>query len=135
MTSAESHARIPASPSRSVLIVDDNSDTRELYAMFFRAQGYTVLTAMDGRAGVLSALQHRPDVIIMDLSMPAMDGISAIRELRRDARLQKTPVIMLTGYPLRAVKGGALEAGATAFLTKPCLPDDLEQHVQRVLTT
>jgi len=126
---------VQASPSRSILIVDDNSDTRELYAMYFRANGYTVFTAMDGRAGVLGALQHHPDVIIMDLSMPAMDGITATRELRRDARLQNTPVIMLTGYPLGAVRGGALEAGATAFLTKPCLPDDLEQHVRRVLTT
>jgi two-component system cell cycle response regulator DivK len=62
-----------------------------------------------------------------------MDGITVTRTLKRDARLRHTPIIILTGYPLRAVQEGVLEAGADAFLAKPCLPDELEQHVRRVL--
>jgi len=134
MNAARQDAERPrADRPRSILIVDDTTDIRELYALYFRKRGYNVFTAMDGRAGMLSAVQHRPDVIVMDLSMPGIDGIDTTRELKRDARLRHTAVIILTGYPLRAVQGGALEAGAQAFLTKPCLPEELEEHVQRLL--
>ena len=119
--------------SVSVLIVDDVSDTREMYAFYFRRQGFTVFTALDGRHGLDVAMAQRPDVIVMDLSMPGMDGITVTRTLKRDARLRHIPILILTGYPMRAVQEGALEAGADGFLTKPCLPEDLEQHVRRVL--
>jgi len=116
-----------------VLIVDDNWDTRELYSLYFRSQGYAVSTAHDGRQGVDLALTSRPDVIVMDLSMPGLDGIAATRKLRRDPRTHRLPILILTGYPARAIQSGALEAGADAFLTKPCLPEDLERQVRRVL--
>ena len=116
-----------------VLIVDDTVDTRELYAMYFRSRGFTALLAHDGVAGVAAARQKNPDVIVMDLSMPGLDGITATRQLKADAATRRTPVIILTGYPMRAIQHGALEAGADAFLTKPCLPEDLEQHVLRCL--
>jgi two-component system, cell cycle response regulator DivK len=117
----------------SILIVDDTTDTRELYALYFKTLGFTALTAYDGQQGVDAAIQHRPDVIVMDLSMPVMDGRTATQRLKRDARTRTTPVILLTGYPLQAIERGALEAGADVFLTKPCLPEDLEQHVRRLL--
>ena len=127
----------PNEPERarppSVLIVDDVSDAREMYGLYFRKAGFTVFTASDGRGGITLAREHRPDVIIMDMAMRGMDGITATREIKRDARLRKIPVIILTGYPMRAVQDGALEAGADAFLTKPCLPEDLEQQVRRLL--
>jgi two-component system cell cycle response regulator DivK len=117
----------------SLLIVDDVADTRELYALYFKTRGFTVFTAMDGRGGIDVAIEWRPELIVMDLSMPGMDGIAAMQALRRDARVRHTPIIILTGYPLRAVQSGALEAGAAALLTKPCLPEELEQHVRRLL--
>ena len=129
---ARSETPEPARPS-SVLIVDDVTDTREMYGLYFRTRGFTVFTAMDGRHGIDAATEHRPDVIIMDLSMPGVNGIDATSALKRDARLRNIPIIILTGYPLRAVQGGVLEAGADAFLTKPCLPEELEQHVRRLL--
>lgn len=113
--------------------MDDTADTRELYALYFRSRGFTVITAHDGVAGIEAALQGRPDAIVMDLSMPGLDGIAATNRLKRDPRTCDMPVIILTGYPMRAIQQGALEAGADAFLTKPCLPEDLEQHVQRLL--
>ena len=128
-------SRTPAGHSRAagVLVVDDTADVRELYAEYLTARGFRVATARDGEAGIAAATHSRPDVIVMDLSMPKLDGIQAIRRLKSDARTRKVPVILLTGYPYRAIEQGALEAGADAFLTKPCLPEDLESHVQRLL--
>src|SRR5438067_2051952 len=77
--------------------------------------------------------EWRVDAVVMDLAMPTLDGIAATSKLKTDARTRETPVIILTGYPMRAVQQGALEAGADAFLTKPCLPEDLEQQVRRLL--
>jgi two-component system, cell cycle response regulator DivK len=119
-----------APPSRvAVLIVDDNSDTRELYALYLASRGFTVFVALDGLSGIEAARTRRPDVIVMDLSMPGVDGITATHRLKRDPLTCGTPILILTGYPQRAIQGGALEAGADGFLTKPCFPEDLEHHV------
>jgi CheY-like chemotaxis protein len=117
-----------------VLIVDDIPDVREMYSFYLITQGFKVLTARDAVSGIDSALQHRPDVVVMDLSMPAVDGVEATHRLKADARTRRIPILILTGYPLRAIAQGALEAGADVFLTKPCLPEDLEQHIERLAT-
>ena len=116
-----------------MLIVDDTADVRDLYAEYFSAVGCRVATANDGEAGITAVKYYKPDVIVMDLSMPRVDGITAIRRLKADARTREVPVILLTGYPFKAIEQGALEAGADVFLTKPCLPEDLATHVQRLL--
>ena len=116
-----------------VLIADDTEDVRDLYAQYLAAVGFRVTTARDGETAVFAALNTRPDVVIMDLAMPRLDGIAAIRQLKSDARTRDVPVILLTGYPLKAIENGALEAGAAAFLTKPCLPEDLEAHIKRLV--
>jgi CheY-like chemotaxis protein len=69
----------------------------------------------------------------MDLSMPEVDGITATQRIRRHPRTRNIPVILLTGYPQKAIQRGALEAGVNVFLTKPCLPEDIELHVRRLL--
>jgi CheY-like chemotaxis protein len=117
-----------------ILIVDDTSDTRELYSLYLMHKGFEVLTAPDGHTAIEIARQHQPDVIIMDLSMPRLDGIAATNRLKRDSRTRRIPVIILTAYPVKPMPQRALEAGAALFLTKPCLPEDLEQRVQRLLT-
>jgi CheY-like chemotaxis protein len=106
---------------------------RDLYAQYFSAMGVGVITAGDAVAGFAAALRHQPDVIVMDLAMPRGDGVTAIWALKADARTRNTPVILLTGHALKAIERGALEAGAAAFLTKPCLPEDLEAHVRRLI--
>ena len=115
-----------------ILIADDTTDTRDLYAEYFDARGFTVVTARDGVSAVQAALEHVPDVIVMDLAMPQIDGITAIRRIKADARTLRSRVILLTGYLHRVVEWGALEAGADLFLTKPCLPDVLEGYVNRL---
>ena len=118
--------------SAIVLIVDDTADVRELYSEYLTARGFRVATAADGDSGIAAALRYHPDVIVMDLAMPWVDGITATRRLKADPRTRNVPVIVLTGYAYRAIDQGALEAGAAAFLTKPCLPEDLEAQILRV---
>src|SRR5215831_13765176 len=116
-----------------ILIVDDFPDAIEMYRMYFDHSGYEVLSAGDGLSAVAMALRSVPDVIVMDLSMPRLDGIEATRELKGQRRTRHIPIILLTGFPERAIREGAIEAGADMFLTKPCLPDDLEGHVRRLM--
>ena len=116
-----------------VLVADDVLDTRELYAMYFTSRGFRVVTAIDGQSTIEAALAHRPDVIILDRAMPKLDGISVTRLLKSDPRTQRTPIIILTAYPYASIEGGALEAGADIFLTKPCLPEYLETRVRELL--
>ena len=117
----------------SVLIVDDTPDGRDIYSLHLQLQGFTVLTACDGAEGVELARAHGPDVIIMDLAMARLDGISATKHLKRDARTRRIPVIILTAYPEKQVQQRAMEAGASVFLTKPCLPDVLESQIRQLL--
>ena len=112
--------------------MDDTADVRELYSEYLTARGFRVATAADGDSGIAAALRYHPDVIVMDLAMPWVDGITATRRLKADPRTRNVPVIVLTGYAYRAIDQGALEAGAAAFLTKPCLPEDLEAQILRV---
>jgi CheY-like chemotaxis protein len=75
----------------------------------------------------------QPDVIVMDFSMPQIDGITATQRLRLHPRTRDVPVILLTGFPQRAIERGALEKGVDLLLTKPCLPEDLEAHVRELM--
>ena len=116
-----------------LLIADDTADTRALYCLYLTYRGFKVLTARDGEIAVEMALRHRPDVVVMDLAMPRLDGVAATRRLKSDARTRHTRIILLTAHPLEAVQQGALQAGVDGFLTKPCLPEDLEQHVRGLI--
>lgn len=121
-------------PSRGVvLIADDTADTRDLYCLYLTYRGFKVVTAKDGETAVEMALRHQPSVVVMDFAMPRLDGMAATRRLKTDSRTRYTPIIMLTANPLKAVKGGAFPAGLDGFLTKPCLPEHLEQHIQSLI--
>ena len=116
-----------------VLIVDDNPDARDMYAMYFRRLGYEALVAQNAVIGIALATDLKPDVVVMDLAMPGMSGISATHHLKGSPRTRSIKVILLTGHGARAIQEGALEMGVDVFLTKPCLPEDLEGHVRRLI--
>jgi two-component system cell cycle response regulator DivK len=118
-----------------VLVVDDSADAREIYADSLRHSGFAVVTASDGELGIHAAVAHRPDVIVMDLSMPRLDGLDATRFLKQHRRTRRIPVIMLTGYPFEAIDKNVLEAGVDVFLTKPCLPEELERRIRQLCST
>jgi two-component system, cell cycle response regulator DivK len=116
-----------------VLVVDDFMDAREMYAEYFAFSGFRVAEASNGAEAVQKALELSPQVILMDLSMPGMDGWEATRRLKADRRTSHIPVIALTGHALTGYAESAKEAGCDAFVTKPCLPDTLVVEVRRVL--
>jgi len=134
----ESSSRPRSSSSRSprrrpiILIADDTTDTRDLYAEYFRTRGFIAVTAADGAAAVQVALEHVPDVIVMDLAMPQYDGLTATKKIKADARTRRTRVILLTGYPMDTIARKASEVGVDRYLTKPCLPDELQRHVNEL---
>jgi two-component system, cell cycle response regulator DivK len=116
-----------------VLVVDDFLDAREMYAEYFVFSGFRVVEATNGEEAVRKALELTPQVILMDLSMPGMDGWEATRRLKADQRTKDIPVIALTGHALTGLSESAKLAGCDAFVTKPCLPHKLFEEVRRVL--
>jgi len=118
-----------------VLIVDDALHTRELYTEYLTYRGLGVVSAPEAETGLRLAETLKPDVIVMDIAMPGLNGITATHRLRLNPRTRRIPIIVLTGYAFRAIEQGALEAGANVFLTKPCLPEDLELKIRELLTT
>ena len=118
-----------------VLVVDDFADNREMYSEYLSFSGYEVIEAKNGREALDAASERLPDIIIMDLSLPVMDGWEATRRLKADGRTKSIPVIALTGHALQGHSKGALDAGCDAFVAKPCLPDQLVLEIKRMLGT
>jgi two-component system, cell cycle response regulator DivK len=116
-----------------VLIVDDFEDIREAYADFFVFRGYRVAGADDGLQAIEQARALLPDLILMDLSLPGIDGWEAVRRLKSDVRTRHIRVVALTCHALAGVRESAIEAGCDAFLAKPCLPQDVAAEVRRIL--
>ncbi len=102
-----------------VLLVDDYPDAREMYSEYLEFCGFEVVEAGNGME--------------MDLSLPVMDGWEATRRLKADKRTASIPVVALTGHALAGISEGARRAGCDAFVTKPCLPEDLVKEIRKVL--
>ncbi|HKV08304.1 MAG TPA: response regulator [Thermoanaerobaculia bacterium] len=116
-----------------VLVVDDVAHGREIFAEYLEFRGFRVATAADGQEAIDRAFELQPDVILMDLSLPRIDGWEATRRLKQDERTAAIPIIALTAHALAAAHDKAKEVGCNAVVTKPCLPRDLEQEVRRQL--
>jgi len=123
----------PSSKSPLVLIVDDFADNREMYGQFLEFSGFRVAEAQNGYEALEKAFALRPDLIVMDLSLPGLDGWEATRRLKADDRTRATPVIALTGHALAGHSKGAMDAGCDAFITKPCLPERLLEEIKSML--
>ena len=116
-----------------VLLVDDYPDAREMYSEYLQFSGFDVVEAANGMEALQRAADAAPDIILMDLSLPVMDGWEATRRLKADERTSGIPVVALTGHALAGISEGAKQAGCDAFVTKPCLPEDLVRELRRVL--
>ena len=116
-----------------ILVVDDYQDAREMYAEYLQYSGFRVAEARNGNEAVAQAGSLKPDLILMDLSLPGMDGWEATRVLKADAETRHIPIVALTGHALAGASEGARKAGCDSFVTKPCLPDDLVVEVRRML--
>ena len=116
-----------------ILVVDDYQDAREMYAEYLQYSGFRVAEAKNGNEAVAQARSLKPDLILMDLSLPGMDGWEATRVLKADEETRHIPIVALTGHALAGASEGARKAGCDSFVTKPCLPDDLVVEVRRML--
>jgi len=117
-----------------VLVVDDYPDAREMYAEYLQYSGFDVIEAGNGIEALERAADSAPDIILMDLSLPVMDGWEATRRLKADKATADIPIVALTGHALAGILEGAKNAGCDAFITKPCLPEDLVKEIQKVLS-
>jgi two-component system, cell cycle response regulator DivK len=117
----------------SVLIVEDFDDAREMYASYLRYCGFRVLEARDGLEAVAQAERARPDLIIMDLALPRLDGWEAATRIKRNPDTSDTPIIALTAYSDPESHRRALGAGCLLVCPKPCDPDELVTLISAAL--
>ena len=117
-----------------VLITDDDRDSREMFAVYLNMNGYYVEVAKDGQEAVRKARTLLPDVIVMDLEMPKLDGWGAMRELRSRPETAAIPIIILTGHDLKDyLEHSAISEGAAAYLMKPLFPEQLAREINASL--
>jgi CheY-like chemotaxis protein len=118
---------------KTVLFVEDNDDTRRIYSTFFRHHGYHVLEAANGQEGVQLARESRPDVVVMNLSMPVIDGISATSLIKEHEVTAGIPIVVCTAFVREDGSDLAFAAGCDAYLEKPAEPSRVLEEVERLV--
>ena len=118
-----------------VLLAEDFEDARELYRDYLEFSGFAVETATNGRDAIERAIALQPDVILMDASMPVLDGWQATRELKNNPATQHIPVLALTAHAFDDARQQSVAVGCDGFVPKPCLPDDLVSRIRETLST
>lgn len=116
---------------KTVLLVEDNEDNRTLFGIILRYHAFDVLEAADGESAVELAVEHRPDIILMDLGLPGINGLEATARIKSDIRTADIPVLALTAFHSAELEARAV--GCDGFLTKPCAPDRVIYEVGRFL--
>ncbi len=118
---------------KSILVVDDNAVNRALVSTYIKREGYRVIQAADGMCAVEMAIAEKPDLILMDLDMPEMDGWEAARRIRSESGLSKIPIVALTGFKGQKNITDAVSAGFSGYETKPILFSRLAERVNGFL--
>lgn len=118
---------------KKVLVVEDNNDNREVYVTVLRHYGYDVIEAVNGEQGLQKAQQEKPDIILMDLSLPVIDGWEATKRLKANQELKTIPVIAITAHAMSGDEARALEVGCNGYLSKPCMPKDIISIVKKFI--
>ena len=116
-----------------VLIVDDFRDVREMYTEFLEFAGFRVIQAETGAEALDAARETKPDIILMDVTMPGLDGFMATKLLRQEPAFATVPILMLTAHVFVEHEEQARAAGCSGFIRKPCLPDELVREVRAAL--
>lgn len=116
-----------------VLIIEDNEENRDALSRRLQRRGFEVLTAVDGRAGVKTATDELPDIILMDMNMPELDGWEATRQIKANPSTQQLPVIGLTAHAMTGDRERAIEAGCADYHTKPVEFPRLLSQIETIL--
>ncbi|MFY9837103.1 MAG: response regulator [Xanthobacteraceae bacterium] len=119
--------------SKRILVVEDQEDNRQILRDLLSSAGYEMMEAWDGEAGVKAAKELRPELILMDIQLPLMDGYEATRRIKADPELKNIPIIVVTSYALSGDDGKARAAGCDAYVTKPYSPRQLLAKIREFL--
>lgn len=119
--------------SKKILIIEDTEDNRQILRDLLGMAGYTLVEAGDGAEGVAKAAEHRPDLILMDIQMPVMDGYEATRRIKADPALKSIPVVAVTSYALAGDEAKTRAAGCDAYIAKPYSPRQMLAKVREIL--
>jgi len=119
--------------SNRILVIEDTEDNRRILRDVLTNAGFEVIEATDGEKGVAAAAEHRPDLILMDISIPIIDGWEATQVLKHDPATNDIPIIALTAHALASDREKAMEVGCDGYLAKPCEPRAVVAEVQRFL--
>jgi CheY-like chemotaxis protein len=123
----------PPGKSATILVVEDNEDNRIIYGTMLRAHGFVVNEASGGESALVSARTAPPDLVLMDIGLPTMDGVEATRHLKSDPKTSSIPVLALTAHALMSERQRALQAGVDGYLVKPIGVAALIREVERAL--
>ena len=118
---------------KTILYVEDNEMNRQLVRDLLKRTTYKLIEAHDGEAGVAKALEARPDLILMDIQLPKISGLEAMRRIRAELAIGNTPIIAITSFALSGDDHKAKESGATAYIAKPYSPRDLLALIRKIL--
>jgi two-component system cell cycle response regulator DivK len=119
--------------AKTILYVEDNELNRKIVRDLLKRTAYRLIEAHDGEAGVAMALEQRPDLVLMDIQLPKISGMDAIRRLRAEPTTAATPIIAITSFALSGDEQKAKDAGATAYLAKPYSPFELLSLIRKLL--
>jgi two-component system, cell cycle response regulator DivK len=118
---------------KTILYVEDNEMNRQIVRDLLKRTQYRLIEAHDGEAGVAKALEIRPHLVLMDIQLPKVSGLEAMRRLRAEASMAATPIIAITSFALSGDEQKAKEAGATAYIAKPYSPRDLLALIRKTI--
>jgi CheY-like chemotaxis protein len=130
----ESTINQPSPNRHTILVVDDFDDTRCLLRTWLERKGFRVVEAENGREAISEAESELPDLIIMDLEMPELDGLSATRKIRESGKLPGVPIVAVSAYGADRFRGMALQAGCNEYVSTPFEPADLERLIRYYLS-
>jgi len=116
-----------------ILVVEDNAENRDVLSRRLQRRGFEVLIAVDGNAGVAATRAEKPDLVLMDMNMPELDGWEATRQIKADPDMQATPVIALTAHAMAGDRERAIAAGCTDYHTKPIEFPKLLAQIESIL--
>lgn len=119
--------------SKLILVVEDQEDNRRIMRDLLTSVGYEVIEAVTGEEGVAAAETHRPDLILMDIQLPGLDGYEATRQIKANPDLEHIPIIVVTSYALSGDDVKAFEAGCDAYVSKPFSPRELLAKIREYL--
>lgn len=124
----------PVEPKFLILVVDDSADNLAVISLNLQHQGYRVVTAGNGEDGISVAMQTLPNLILMDINLPALDGLAATRRIREHDALRDVPVVAITAFGTEGFQRAAYDAGISGYLTKPLDFDRMNQLIARLLS-